>query len=86
MSLTLCVRESQVPLYEGSPDHLCISFQDGTPAEEKIFGAAIAADGSLFLAGYTEGNWSSQATGNSDFVIAKLHPDNGAVLWRWQVT
>lgn len=64
---------------------MCSSLlQDGTPEDDVMRTAAMTAGGSLFLAGSTGGNWSSNSAGSEDFAVVQLHP-NGTVLWRWQV-
>ena len=47
---------------------------------------AIAAfdDGSVLLAGSTEGDWSGMNMGGSDFTVIKLSA-SGNMKWNWQV-
>lgn len=52
---------------------------------DKLFAAAVTEDGSIILAGYSEGDWGGVNAGGSDMAAVKLSPD-GAVLWRWQVS
>lgn len=46
--------------------------------------AAIGIDGSVFLAGYTLGNWGDVNAGRSDFAVVKIDAD-GNEIWRLQV-
>lgn len=43
------------------------------------------SDGSVYLAGYTRGDWSATNAGYMDFAAVKLHAD-GVEEWRWQVS
>ncbi|CAN0100846.1 unnamed protein product, partial [Sphacelaria rigidula] len=58
-------------------------WQEGTPLADKIFATAVTEDGSIILAGYTEGNWGGTSAGGSDMAAVKLSSD-GELLWRWQ--
>ena len=58
--------------------------QDGTAGEDTLKGVAIQADGSILLAGYTEGDWDGESAGERDFIMVALSAD-GEELWRWQV-
>lgn len=44
----------------------------------------MADDGSIFLAGYTEGDWEGVNAGDADFAAVNLHT-RGSELWRYQV-
>lgn len=58
--------------------------QDGTDSDDTTKSVAVGGDGSIYLAGYTEGDWNQQNAGETDFAVTKLSPD-GSLLWRWQV-
>lgn len=47
--------------------------------------AAARADGSIVLAGRTQGDWGGELVGTTDFAAVALDED-GAELWRWQVS
>lgn len=42
-------------------------------------------DGSVFMAGYTYGNFSSENLGSTDFLAIQLDAD-GLFLWSWQAS
>ena len=67
------------------PAHPIFFFQDGTTEIDDIHALAVADDGSIFLAGYTLGNWTGTNLGARDFAACKLD-GNGTLLWKWQVT
>lgn len=48
------------------------------------FAARARPDGSIILAGYTDGDWDGEVVGLSDFAAVALDED-GVELWRWQV-
>lgn len=48
-----------------------------------MYGAVVAADGSIVLTGRTEGGWDGASEGDFDFVVVKFK--DGAELWRLQV-
>lgn len=48
------------------------------------FASAARADGSIVLAGWTDGDWEGELVGTLDFAALALDED-GAELWRWQV-
>lgn len=48
------------------------------------WGAAARADGSIVVAGSTEGDWNGDLVGTRDFMAVALD-DDGEELWRWQV-
>lgn len=48
------------------------------------FASAPRADGSIVLAGWTDGDWFGEVTGDFDFAALALDED-GVELWRWQV-
>lgn len=41
-------------------------------------------DGSVMLAGHTDGIWNAESTGEVDFAAVKLDAE-GEVVWKWQV-
>lgn len=64
--------------------YLCAPHQSGTSVDDSFFAVAMATDGTVVLAGETEGGWSGKPSGGSDFVAMKLD-EQGLELWRWQV-
>lgn len=58
--------------------------QGGSAGNDLIFAVAIAEDGSVVLAGRTNGSWVGENAGQSDFAAVKLQAD-GKEIWRWQV-
>ena len=58
--------------------------QGGTARSDYVKNVAIGDDGSVFLAGFTFGDWGNVNAGGVDFAVVKLSTD-GNVLWRWQV-
>lgn len=63
---------------------LCVR-RDGTSATDMFYGAADGQDGSVVIAGATEGSWQGAHTGGTnDFAAVKLDVDGGEI-WRWQV-
>lgn len=58
--------------------------QDGTSSNDFLMECTLGSDGSIYLAGYTTGNWSDINVGHEDFAAAKLDAD-GNEIWRWQV-
>lgn len=65
----------------------CLPFhcsQDGTAEDDKVFAATMGSDGSIVLAGETNGNWDGTSNGKMDFAAIKLDAD-GLEIWRWQV-
>ena len=58
--------------------------QGGTGKSDFAKDVAIGDDGSVFLAGFTFGDWGDVKSGRSDFAVVKLSTD-GNELWRWQV-
>ena len=63
---------------------LVVVRQDGTSATDTFYGAAGGQDGSVVLAGVTEGSWQgAHAGGANDFAAVKLDADGE--IWRWQV-
>eukprot|EP00904_Undaria_pinnatifida_P009181 jgi/Undpi1/5393/HiC_scaffold_2.g00674.m1 len=59
-------------------------WQGGSEQSDFARDVAIGDDGSVFLAGFTFGDWSNVKSGGSDFAVVKLSTD-GNELWRWQV-
>ena len=66
------------------PQH-CNCSQDGTAEFDFLRGVVVQANGSILLAGGTEGDWVGKNPGGNDFVMVALSAD-GEELWRWQVT
>ncbi|CAM9669973.1 unnamed protein product, partial [Sphacelaria rigidula] len=62
------------------------TWQGGTASDEVLVGvvAPPKAEGSVVLAGRTEGDWSGASAGAMDFAVVKL-ARNGSEEWRWQV-
>lgn len=59
--------------------------QEGTDDSDKMHAIAMGKDGSVVLAGSTDGNWNAHPSdGTHDFAAVKLDVD-GNVLWRWRV-
>ena len=58
--------------------------QDGTEENDKIFAAAAVDDGSVIIAGYTEGSYGAVNSGSTDFVAVKIDRDAN-LMWKWQV-
>jgi len=56
----------------------------GTEEDDYCNGVAMADDGSVILAGYTEGDWGEVNAGSNDFVAVKLDVA-GEQVWVWQV-
>ena len=55
---------------------LLLAFQEGTPNSDRITAAAsqpVAGVNSVFLAGTTEGNWSTVNNGSEDYVLVKMN-------------
>lgn len=59
--------------------------QDGTPLKDRLFASALCDDGSVVLAGYSEGDWAEANAGGSDLLAVKLNIAVGTETWRWQV-
>lgn len=59
--------------------------QDGTSLKDRLFASALCKDGSVVLAGYSEGNWAEANAGGSDLAAVKLDVAVGTEIWRWQV-
>lgn len=60
--------------------------QDGTSLKDRFFASAMCKDGSVILAGYSEGDWAEANAGGSDFTAVKLDFAVGTEIWRWQVS
>lgn len=58
--------------------------QNGTRWADAFWAGAVGKDGSVVLAGGSEGGFSGDSKGQRDFVVVKLDAD-GKELWRWQV-
>lgn len=59
--------------------------QDGAGSGENLLHACTALeDGSVILAGSTEGDWAGTHSGGTDFALVKLNA-LGLEEWRWQV-
>lgn len=60
--------------------------QGGTAEDDRVFSILAEDDGSIVLAGVSRGAWGNSTTAlTGDFAVVKLD-DNGAEVWRWQVT
>lgn len=76
-----------VAKYDASGTQLWVS-QFGTSGFENAFGVAVGADGSVFVAGDTDGSFSGATNpdpGNTDAFVARINPANGARLWTRQI-
>lgn len=51
---------------------------------ESLTAVAVQPDGSILLAGDTDGDWDGVSAGEWDFVMVALSA-GGEELWRWQV-
>lgn len=49
-----------------------------------MYDVAAVGDGSVVMAGSTEGSWNEDNEGGDDFAAVKLD-SNGSVVWKWQV-
>lgn len=58
--------------------------QDGTEENDKIFAVAAVDDGSVIIAGYTEGSYGAVNSGSADVVAVEIDRDANLV-WKWQV-
>ncbi|CAM9618697.1 unnamed protein product [Discosporangium mesarthrocarpum] len=58
-------------------------WQEGTTEYDRLTAMTADSDGSIYLGGYTFGNWSGANAGLSDFAVVKLDA-NGTAVWRWQ--
>lgn len=52
---------------------------------DDILSGAVRPDGSIFVVGYTEGDWDGANIGGADFAGAMLTAE-GKELWRWMVS
>lgn len=67
------------------PETPSVLGQGSVPLDSVVsFGAAARADGSIVLAGWTDGDWFGERTGFADAAAVALDED-GVELWRWQV-
>lgn len=64
--------------------YMCFFGQDGTSGNDRFYGAAEASDGSIVMAGETEGDWAEENPYDVVLAAVKLAA-NGTELWRWQV-
>eukprot|EP00903_Cladosiphon_okamuranus_P018719 g17232.t1 len=67
------------------------TIQDGTDTGDYVKAAAAGLDGSIFVAGYTYGDWSEAVSGKGDFAVTKLDGREvselgleGRELWKYQ--
>lgn len=58
--------------------------QDGTTGNDVVTAVTAERDGSVFLAGSTNGSWDGPNNGSYVFAAVKLNV-NGIEVWRWQV-
>ncbi|CAM9406721.1 unnamed protein product, partial [Ascophyllum nodosum] len=59
------------------------AWQDGTDEDDGCKAVAVGEEGSVILAGYTCGNWTTTQVGVCDVLVVKLDL-NGTVMWTWQ--
>ena len=59
------------------------SWQDGGPKNDSPLGVSVAPDGSIYVAGFTEGDFASPNQGSADVWMARFDAD-GNELWRRQ--
>ncbi len=59
------------------------SWQDGGPKNDSPLGVSVASDGSIYVAGFTEGDFASPNQGSADVWLARFDAD-GNELWRRQ--
>lgn len=59
--------------------------QDGSEGTDVIYGATVCDETSVFLGGYTSGEWATSNAGGNDFAVVQLNLTDGTELWRWQV-
>lgn len=62
--------------------------QDGTAGDDMLRAVTVARDGSIVLAGSTEGAWNGVSTAsyyNADFAAVKLDAA-GTEVWRYQAS
>jgi enterochelin esterase-like enzyme len=55
--------------------------QAGSTAADRGYGIAIDGDGSIYVGGYTRGNFGAVNVGDKDVYLLKLTPTGGAPLW-----
>lgn len=63
-------------------------WQNGSDYNDEFFTAAIADDGSVVMAGHTEGNWNAanaDGPGKSRYFAAAKIDADGVLLWKWHV-
>ncbi|CAM9572083.1 unnamed protein product [Ascophyllum nodosum] len=58
------------------------TWQDGTNSSDGWDGLAIGVDGSVVLAGKTQGSWNATSAGDNDWAAMKLDAE-GKVVWKW---
>lgn len=64
---------------------LILARQNGTSANDDIHACVALADGSVVLAGSTQGDWAGDnASGAANFLAIKLDK-HGSEVWSWQV-
>lgn len=81
-SMSMHTRDSS--LFGHHDESFAILSQDGTAQNDTLLATAAGKDGSVVLAGYSEGDWAAPNAGFKDFVAVKLASD-GTEVWRWQV-
>ena len=59
------------------------SWQDGGPKNDSPLGVSVAPDGSIYVGGFTEGDFASPNQGSADVWLARFDAD-GNELWRRQ--
>ena len=76
--------QRDVYLARHSPDgELRWSLQTGGPQNDSPLGLSVAPDGSIYVGGYTEGDYASPNQGSADVWLARYNAD-GEELWRHQ--
>ncbi|CAN0213505.1 unnamed protein product [Ascophyllum nodosum] len=59
------------------------TWQGGTNSSDVWYGLSVSEDGSVVLAGQTDGSWNATSAGVSDWAAMKLDAE-GTVVWKWQ--
>ena len=64
---------------------VCLNTQGGTNGTDRLVGAALGDEGTVFLGGFTTGLWGDVYAGGIDFAGVLLNLNDGTELCRWQV-
>ncbi len=75
-------RDAYVALHSGSGD-LVWSVQVGGPQNDSPLGVSVAPDGSIYVGGFTDGDFASPNQGSADVWLARFDA-GGSELWRRQ--